>query len=533
MSNQDIIFKSKYEDVDVPHVSVGEFMLDRISKFGNKPALIDSASGSTITFNALVLLIKQFAKGIQQYGFKQHEVFCIYSPNIIYFPVVFQGVLLAGGTVTTANPLYTAEELAHQLSDSKANYLITISMFVDKAKEAMKIAGLNPKHLFVFDSATDAISFSELLKHGNNPSIPHIDIHKDIAALPYSSGTTGLPKGVCLSHYNIVTNLLQITAAEGAAMSSEEILLGILPFFHIYGMIVILHFGLLMGCTVVVVAKFDLVPFLELIQKYKVTWAHLVPPIILALAKHPIVAKYNISTIKSIVSAAAPLGADVQQEFMDKLKIPIRQGYGMTELSPGSHMTPLTALRVGSCGTMLPNLEAKIVDTETGKSVGVGHAGELCIRGPSVMVGYLNNPKATANTIDKDGFLHTGDIATIDDDGYYYIVDRLKELIKYKGFQVAPAELEALLVTHPSVADAAVIGVPNEEAGELPKAYVVLKEGQKDVTHDVIAKWLESKVTNSKRLRGGVEFIDVIPKSASGKILRRVLKDMSLMKAKL
>jgi 4-coumarate--CoA ligase len=294
-------------------------------------------------------------------------------------------------------------------------------------------------------------------------------------------------------------------------------------------MVAVLNLGLISGVTTVVVPRFDMEKFLQLVQQYKISWAHLVPPIVLGLAKHPIVANYDISSLRSIVSAAAPLGKQLQEELCQKLKVNIRQGYGMTELSPVTHIVPIDAMRLGSVGLLVPNCVVKIIDVDTNQSVGFGKAGEICIRGPNVMLGYLNNQKATEDTIDKDGFVHTGDIGMVDEDGYYYIVDRLKELIKYNGYQVPPAELEALLITHEAIADAAVIGVPDEEAGELPKGYVVLKPG-KTVTPEELSMWLEQHVAPYKKLRGGIEFVESIPKSASGKILRRLLKEKLLKK---
>lgn len=526
------VFKSRYPDVTIPdNVSLPQFVLSKALQHGDKIAFRDgSTDGRTLTFKQVYGMSYKLAAGLHARGFKKGDVFCCWAPNIPEYPVVLYAVTMLGGILTTAHPLYTTNELAHQLKDSGASYLLTIPPLVDKAKEAASHVNLNPDNIFVFGQAEGAHPITSLLNNDGKVPEVEIDPKNDVAVLPYSSGTTGLPKGVQLTHYNIVSNLCQCLETEGKSVKGDDKLIGVLPFFHIYGMTVIMCFAVCQGCECVVMSRFDLERFLQLVQEHKITYCHLVPPIIIALAKHPIVAKYDISSIRSIVSGAAPLGAQVQEELSNKLTgLKLRQGYGMTELSPVSHVCPMDEIVFGSAGVLVPNTEAKIVDTTTGKEVGVGEVGELWIRGPQVMKGYWNNEKATKDTLDSDGFLHTGDIGYIDERGHLFIVDRLKELIKYNGFQVPPAELEAVLLSHPAIADAAVIGVPDESAGELPKAYVVLKPDQ-SVTAEEIVEWAAAKVAPTKKLRGGVEFIDAIPKTASGKILRRVLKDKELAK---
>ena len=286
---------------------------------------------------------------------------------------------------------------------------------------------------------------------------------------------------------------------------------------------VLMNGALAQGGKVVTMPRFDLEQFLSLCQENKIKRGFVVPPVVLALAKHPLVDKYDLSSVKSLFSGAAPLGAELADEAAKRLDCEVVQGYGMTELSPVSHSTPDGHYKPGTIGLLIPNTECRIVDPETGKDLGQDEDGEIWVRGPQVMPGYLNNETATKDTIDDDGWLHTGDIGHIDADGHFTIVDRLKELIKYKGFQVPPAELEALLVTHPAVADAAVIGIPDDEAGELPKAFITLKPGA-EASEDDIKSFVASEVATYKQLRL-VEFIDEIPKSASGKILRRLLRD--------
>src|SRR5262249_47272450 len=298
----------------------------------------------------------------------------------------------------------------------------------------------------------------------------------DLVALPYSSGTTGLAKGVMLTHYNLVANMCQMDGLD--YFHRNDTLLCVLPLFHIYGLVVVLNMGLHLGATIVIMPRFDLEQFLGLIQKYRVTLSHIVPPIVLKLAKEPTVSNYDLSSLKMVFSGAAPLGAELSRECMERVRCGIRQGYGMTETSPVTHSSPAdpAKMKLGSVGTGAPNTECKLLDPATGAELGPNQEGEVCVRGPQIMMGYLNNPEATALTIDPDKWLHTGDVGYADEEGHLFIVDRVKELIKYKGFQVAPAELEAILLTHPAVADAAVIPCCHDETGEVPKAFVVLKQ---------------------------------------------------------
>jgi 4-coumarate--CoA ligase len=350
--------------------------------------------------------------------------------------------------------------------------------------------------------------------------IVQVDLDAPVV-LPYSSGTTGLSKGVVLTHRNLVANIAQTLGP--LELGEDEKIIAVLPFFHIYGMQVLMNVGLVGGATIVTMPRFDLEQFLQLHQDHGITRTFVAPPIAVALAKHPIVDQYDLSALRQVFSGAAPLSAELALETGARLDCEVVQGYGMTELSPVSHLTPPGAYKPGSVGVTAPNTELRIVDPESGKSLGFDDDGEVWVRGPQVMTGYLNNPEATAATIDDDGWLHTGDIGHVDEDGHLFIVDRLKELIKYKGFQVAPAELEAVLLTHPAIADAAVIGRPDDEAGEIPIAFVVLKDGQ-SATEEEICAFVADHVATYKQL-GGVTFIDAVPKSASGKILRRVLRD--------
>ena len=522
-----MITRSTSPDVAIPDLTITDFVLRQASRLADKPALIDGPSGRTLTYGQLVDGIRRTATALSRRGFTKGDVFAIYSPNLPEYAIVFLAVATLGGTVTTVNPLYTAGELASQLEDCRAKLLITVPMFLDKAKEAAASAAV--QDVYVFGVAEGARSFSELLVAPPEPPSVAIDPREDVVALPYSSGTTGLPKGVMLTHRNLVANLCQCQGMQDWECFGEgDRVFAALPFFHIYGMVVIMMLGLANGATIVSMPRFDFGEFLAAVQKYKLTVLPLVPPIVLGMVKSPAVAQFDLSSVRLIFSGAAPLGADLARELSEKMKCPVTQGYGMTEASPVTHLSPTRgSLKPGSAGRVVPNTEVKIVEPDSGVELGPNEPGELLMRGPQIMKGYLGKPQDTAASIDREGWYHTGDVGYVDDEGWFFIVDRTKELIKYKGLQVAPAELEALLLTHPAILDAAVVRRPDEEAGEVPKAFVVLKpdETSKATTGEQIMDWTSGRVAPHKRIRH-VEFIDAIPKSASGKILRRVLVDM-------
>ena len=512
-----MIFRSPYPDVAIPDVSLPAFVLKGAAALGNKRALIDGPTGRTLSYADLEKSVRQAAANLARRGFKKGDVFAIYSPNVLEYAVALHAVATLGGIASTANPLSTPRELALQLKDAGAKYLVTIPQLLDHALEATRESPV--KEIFVFGEAAGATPFASLLE-GNDP-VPSvaIDPRRDLVALPYSSGTTGLPKGVMLTHRNLVANILQTSAVVQA--TEDERSIAVLPFYHIYGFTVLLNISLYQGVTIVSMPRFDLELFLRLLQDYKITRANVVPPIVLAMAKHPLVAKYDLHALLSINSGAAPLDASVEQAASDRLNCFVAQGYGLTETSPVVSTTPIDPAkrRGGSAGLLIPNTECKVMDPASGAELGPGEQGEVWIHGPQVMIGYLNNPEATAAMLDADGWLRTGDIGSVDAEGYLHIVDRLKELIKYKGFQVAPAELEGLLLTHPAVADAAVIPCPDPEAGEVPKALVVLKTA---VTPDELMTFVNQQVSPYKKIRQ-LEVVSQIPKSPSGKILRRVL----------
>jgi acyl-CoA synthetase (AMP-forming)/AMP-acid ligase II len=520
-----MIIKGPYPDISIPETALTPFVLHRAKELGDKPALIDGPTGRQVSYTEIADSISIVAHNLARRGFRKGDVCGILSPNCPEYAIAFHAIATLGGIVTPINPLYTKYEVGHQLHDSGARFLITVPACAEKVLESGEKAGLD--ELFVFGSLPGATPFASLLVDNGRATQVEIDPNEDLVALPYSSGTTGLPKGVMLTHRNLVANICQM---EGLNYFYEtDTLICVLPLFHIYGLVVVLNMGLYSGATIVMMPRFELEAFLQTAQEYDVTLAHLVPPVVLALSKHPVVDDYKLPKLNTIFSGAAPLGEELTRACMERLGCNIRQGYGMTETSPVTHSSPAPPLQVkfGSVGVPAPNTECKIVDLATGEALGPGEKGEVCVRGPQIMKGYLNKPEATAQTIDLENWLHTGDIGYFDEDGHFFIVDRAKELIKYKGFQVPPAELEAVLLTHPCVADAAVIPYPDDEAGEVPKGIIVLREPAEPQD---IMEFVAERVAPHKRIRH-LEFVDKIPKSPSGKILRRVLVDME--KAKL
>jgi len=512
-----VIHRSPLPDVEIPEVLLSEFVLRRVAELGDKPALIEGPTGRVVTYAELDDSVRRLAGGLVASGLARGDVVAIMAPNLPEYAVVFHGVAFAGGVVTTINPTYTAREVRHQLEDAKPRILVTVAALLPTAREAAVDTAV--AQIYVLDAADDTPSLTELF---GEPLAAQVAVGLDApVALPYSSGTTGLSKGVVLTHRNLVSNCVQTLIP--ADIQEHETIIAVLPFFHIYGMQVVMNTSLAAGATVVTMPRFDLEQFLRLHQDYRITRSYVAPPILVALAKQPMVDNFDLSALEQVFSGAAPLSAELAAAVEERLGCEVVQGYGMTELSPVSHLTPKGQFKPGSVGVTAPNTEMLIVDPASGEELGVGQDGEVWVRGPQVMAGYLNNAQATAATIDADGWLHTGDIGHVDDDGHLYIVDRMKELIKYKGFQVAPAELEALLLTHPAIADAAVVGRVDDEAGEIPVGFVVLREGHAASAADISA-FVAGQVAHYKQLRR-VSFVDVVPKSASGKILRRLLPD--------
>ncbi|MFI6401633.1 4-coumarate--CoA ligase family protein [Streptomyces sp. NPDC050548] len=499
------MFRSEYADVPAVELPIHDAVLAGAAEFADEPALIDGTDGTTLTYAQVDRFHRSIAAGLAEAGVGKGDVLALHSPNTVAYPLAFYAATRAGATVTTVHPLATPEEFAKQLRDSAARWIVTVSPFLESARRAAELAG-GVEEIFVCDSAPGHRSLADMLASTAPEPVVDIDPVEDVAVLPYSSGTTGVPKGVMLTHTQIATNLAQFEPAVPTGPGDR--ILAVLPFFHIYGLTALMNAPLRNGAAVVVLPRFELETFLAAIQNHRITGLYVAPPIVLALAKHPAVAQYDLSSLKYIISAAAPLDANLAAACSQRLGLPpVGQAYGMTELSPGTHVVPVQDMPTAPPGTV----------------------GELLIRGPQVMKGYLGRPDDTAAMIDEDGRLHTGDVGHVDADGWTFVVDRVKELIKYKGFQVAPAEPEALLLTHPGIADAAVVGEYNEDNNEVPHAYVVRQQAAVDLpelTEGEVMMYVAERVAPYKRVRR-VTFLDAVPRAASGKILRRELRGRS------
>ncbi|WP_328582445.1 4-coumarate--CoA ligase family protein [Streptomyces sp. NBC_00370] len=520
-----MVFHSEYADVPAVDLPIHDAVLGRAAEFGDAVALIDGAAGTSVSYAQLDVAHRRLAAAFAVAGVVKGDVLALHSPNTVAYPVVFYAATRAGASVTTVHPLCTAEELATQLRDSRARWIVTVSPLLDVARRAAELVG-GIEEVFVCDRAEGHQSVLDMAGSAAPEPDVALDPGEDVAVLPYSSGTTGVPKGVMLTHRSIATNLAQLEPV--IPMAPGHRILAVLPFFHIYGLTALMNAPLRHGATVVVLPRFDLEQFLEAIEKHRINGLFVAPPIVLALAKHPAVARYDLSSLDYIVSAAAPLDARLAAACSERLGLPpLRQAYGMTELSPGTHVVPLSAAEPppGTVGKLIAGTEMRIVSLDDpAQDVGPGAEGEILIRGPQVMKGYLGRPEETAAMIDADGWAHTGDVGRVDGDGWLFVVDRVKELIKYKGFQVAPADLEALLLTHESVADAAVIGVYDEDGNEVPKAYIVRRPGAEALTEGDVMAFVAERVAPYKKVRR-VEFIGGVPRATTGKILRRELRD--------
>lgn len=509
-------YRNRHPAVEIAPISITEKLLEGLVGRPDGVAIIDGPSGQAMTAGEMVDRIQRLAGGLTERGVLPGGTVAILAPNMPDYPVVFHGVAWGGGTVTTINPSYTAPEIAYQLQDAAAVMLVTVPAFADVARQAAEGTGVRD---IVVIGGEAGLTLADVMGQPMRAQAP-IDPATHIVVLPYSSGTTGRPKGVMLTHRNLVANVTQAGAVSG--LTPDDVAIAFLPFFHIYGMTVLMNLFLQQGARLVTMPRFDLEMFLRLTATHRATRLYIVPPVALALAKHPMVDQYDVSSVVEIFSGAAPLGAETEKAMEARFGARAVQGYGMTELSPISHMTVADHVRHGASGQAVPLTECRIVAPDTQEDLPPGVEGELWIRGPQVMQGYLNNPTATAETLTADGWLRTGDLAIIDEDGFMFIRDRLKELIKVKGFQVAPAEVEAALCTHPGIADAAVIGRPDAEAGEVPVAFVVRAPGS-DVDEAALGAHVAGCLASYKR-PGAYVFVESVPKSASGKILRRELR---------
>lgn len=527
------VIPSPHAPVEIPEGTLYDVLFGSLTEEdAARTALIQGETGRAVTYGALRRQVDLFAGALAARGIGPGSVVALQAPNLPEFVTAFHGILRSGATATTVNSLYTASEVARQLQAAGATMMVTVSALAQNAMAGAEEAGLRTDQIIVLDEDGVHPSLLTLLGEEHEPPAVELDPAEHVAVLPYSSGTTGVPKGVMLTHRNLVANTVQL---QGLLPVGPDVpVQAVLPMFHIYGLTVLMNFGLHRRAQIVTMAKFDLAEFLRIIQDHRIEVSFIAPPIAVALAKHPLVDDYRTESLISVLCGAAPLDERTAEAVSRRLGCDLRQGFGMTELSPVSHLAPYGDRRnpLGSVGPALPNVESRLVDPATGEDValpaeGESAPGEMWCRGPMVMKGYLENPEATAATITEDGWLRTGDIVTYHSGGWFTAVDRLKELIKYKGYQVAPAELEALLLEHEKIADAAVVGVPDEEGGEAPKAFVVLRQDAEGRTAELSAEevidYVASRVAPHKKVRH-VEFIQEVPKSRTGKILRRELK---------
>uniref|UniRef100_A0A914Z8M1 4-coumarate--CoA ligase n=1 Tax=Panagrolaimus superbus TaxID=310955 RepID=A0A914Z8M1_9BILA len=545
-------YKSSFPPIPIETQPFGERFLDAFWRHSvtnpTKKAMICAENPKYfVTYQNLYLHSLSVSAFLESKGFGHGDIAALVLPNSWEFLEIIVGAALRGGGVSGASVLFTDFELQRQFIDSKAKIVFCADNSLDRVIKAAKncknihtivVVQVSDRSLpepelpFGIISYTSVISTLPTLNH----HLIEVDVHRDILLLPYSSGTTGSPKGVMINHSNFSTMISIFTdhydkyvfpkIAPDWDYFKEPVLLS-LPFYHIYG-IGILFAAMLKGQTGIVPSHFDKTVYLRSIQDYKIRFVYLVPPILVLLANDPIVDKFDLSSLQFALTGAAPAGVDICEKAYKRLKSlkRIDQAYGMTECSMACTMPVPDSekSRVDVVGKLLSNFEMKVIDP-SGRELGVGEIGELCIRSPTIMMGYLGRPQATAEAIDDDGWYHTGDVAKVDNEGYIYVVDRLKELIKVKGYQVAPAELEDLLLSHHDVADAAVVGIPNEAAGEIPKAFIVRKNS--NLTEQQIHEFVNAKTAAYKHLKGGIEFISEIPKSPAGKILRRFLRDQS------
>jgi long-chain acyl-CoA synthetase len=506
---------------------VHDVILQSCRQNGSKIALVDTSCDRRITYREYAELVESLARGLVSAGLAPGEVVAIFLPNSWEFTITYHAATLAGGIPTLLNPAYREREIRYQLDNSDAAFLVTDAPLI----EGISLAGL-PKLRRVFTTRTESAGrerFASMLRSSSNMKLPRPsgDPAQIVAALPYSSGTTGLPKGVMLSHHNLVANVYQLMGPEAAMLTEADVMLCFLPLYHIYGLTVGLTLSLALGATLVLMPRFDVQKLCALMVQEGVTFMPMVPPAINALCQFAAAGGFpKDHRVRWIKSGAAPLAPELARRFTELTGIAVNQGYGMTEASPVTHvgyLTPPEMNRPSSIGRPLALTECRILGPED-REVAPGEPGELVMRGPQFMMGYWKEPQATAAVM-RDGWYYSGDIVRADADRFYYILDRRKEMIKYKGFPVAPAEVESVLLEHPAVRDCGVVAKPDEAAGEVPCAFVVLRENfTPSIALDAeLRAFVADRLAHHKQPRE-VHFVDAVPRTPSGKVLRRELR---------
>jgi len=535
------------ENVEFEDVLVPRYLEESTKNFPDNPALI--FQGFTLTFTEFNEMVARFSAALKGFGIKKGDSVAILLPNVIPCAVAYYAILRIGGIVVLNNPLYSDRELEHQFTDSNSKFLITLDLLTNRMVKLREKTNIKT---IVYTSIGDYLPFVKRLlfplvakKKGLAADVtPAKDLYKfkdiiakyspdftqadvkmdDVAMYQYTGGTTGVSKGVMLTHRNISYQIQQIEAWFPKFDKGAEVMLGALPFFHVFGMSVSMNFAIRMGWANVLVPKPQPEPLLEAISKFKVTFAPLVPTMYIGMLDHPNMEHTDLTSVKGCFSGSAPLPMEVINSFQKKTGSIIVEGFGLTESTPVTHINPFNGTRKqGSIGIPIPNTECKIVDLkDETKEMPVGEPGELLMRGPQVMKGYLGKPDETKKTMTQDGFLRTGDVATMDEDGYFYIVDRIKDMILSGGYNVYPRDIDEVLFEHPKILEACSIGIPHPKRGEAVKAFVILKEGQKMTAEEVIA-YCDTKLAKYK-LPVEVEFRQELPKSNVGKILRKDLR---------
>ncbi|KAH8271443.1 hypothetical protein KR018_010792 [Drosophila ironensis] len=511
--------------------SLGQFVLDKYKSFGDQTVLVDAVNGVEYTASFMHKSIVRLAYILQKLGVKQNDVVGLSSENSLDFALAIFAGFAVGATVAPLNVTYSDREVDHAINLSKPKIIFASKITLDRVA---KVASRNKfvKGIISFSGNSknfkNIYSLRELMdndKFKTKPDFlsPVANKNEDVSLIVCSSGTTGLPKGVQLTQMNLLATL--DSQIQPTMIPMEEVtLLTVIPWFHAFGCLTLITTAC-MGARLVYLPKFEENLFLSAIEKYRVMMAFMVPPLMVFLAKHPIVDKYDLSSLMVLLCGAAPLSRETEDQIKERIGVPfIRQGYGLSESTLSVLVQNDDFCKPGSVGVLKVGIYAKVIDPDTGKLLGANERGELCFKGDGIMKGYIGDTKSTQTAI-QDGWLHTGDIGYYDDDFEFFIVDRIKELIKYKGFQVPPAEIEALLLSHDKIKDAAVIGKPDEAAGELPLAFVV-KQANVQLTENDVIQFVNDHASPAKRLRGGVIFVDEIPKNPSGKILRRILRNM-------